>query len=308
MSKKGIIIYVLVSFGTAYFIDILIYYLLQSISGSIALFMLGLRMFTPLLAVIIIPIVEGESIIDSLKMYGSRLCSIKYIIAALLIPFLIYGLTIFYSIIIGVGITDPIIRLYNVTRNTTGIKDFDTTPILLVSLLSAIILGPTLNAFFAYGEEIGWRGYLLDMLLEKHGFYISNIFIGIIWSLWHAPLIILFGYNYPHHPDALGMAVYTVLLIILSMILSYLKIISRSIIPPSILHGTFNALASLILLTIPLEDEIYSSPQGLLGIISCLTILMMIHVVKCIKKSIHTTNGLFEQGSIFYYFSRYCKS
>lgn len=143
--------------------------------------MLGLRIFTPLLAVIIISIVEGEAIINSLKKYGSRLCSIKYIIAALLIPSLIYGLTIFYSIVIGVGITDPIIRLYNVTRNTTCIKDFDTTPILLVSLLSAIILGPTLNAFFAYGEEIGWRGYPLDTLLEKYGFYILK---HIYWELY----------------------------------------------------------------------------------------------------------------------------
>lgn len=97
------------------------------------------------------------------------------------------------------------------------------------------------------------------------------------------------------------MAVYTVLLIILSMILSYLKILSRSIIPPSILHGTFNALASLILLTIPLEDEIYSSPQGLLGIISCLIILMMINIVKCIKKSIPQT-GFRTRIYILYYF------
>jgi membrane protease YdiL (CAAX protease family) len=45
---------------------------------------------------------------------------------------------------------------------------------------------------FFYGgplnEEIGWRGFATPHLQEKSSPLITGIIIGIIWSLWHAPL------------------------------------------------------------------------------------------------------------------------
>ena len=68
-----------------------------------------------------------------------------------------------------------------------------------ITLLSGMVTGATINALFAFGEEVGWRGYLLKQF-EGKNFLTSAIVIGIVWGLWHAPLILM-GYNYPQHPQ-----------------------------------------------------------------------------------------------------------
>jgi uncharacterized protein len=37
-------------------------------------------------------------------------------------------------------------------------------------------------------EEIGWRGYLLPLLQQRHTFLVSSVIAGGIWALWHLPL------------------------------------------------------------------------------------------------------------------------
>ncbi len=48
------------------------------------------------------------------------------------------------------------------------------------------------------GEELGWRGFLLKQC-SYMDFWKMSLVIGIIWGLWHAPIIIQ-GYNYPQNP------------------------------------------------------------------------------------------------------------
>ena len=53
--------------------------------------------------------------------------------------------------------------------------------LMLIFVFFAIVDGPT-------GEEIGWRGFLLPRLLEKHGVIYSSALLGVVWFLWHLPL------------------------------------------------------------------------------------------------------------------------
>jgi membrane protease YdiL (CAAX protease family) len=50
-------------------------------------------------------------------------------------------------------------------------------PVLLLLLLAAVF------------EELGWRGYAFDSLEQRYSYLTASILFGIIWSLWHAPLI-----------------------------------------------------------------------------------------------------------------------
>jgi len=66
--------------------------------------------------------------------------------------------------------------------------------------------------------------------------------------------------------------------IVWSIILGYLRELSSSVIAPSVIHGTINAMAGLILLTIP-GDELYTSPLGIIGLASSTTIALIMMLV-----------------------------
>jgi membrane protease YdiL (CAAX protease family) len=44
------------------------------------------------------------------------------------------------------------------------------------------LLGP-------FGEEFGWRGYLLPRLARRFSISISMLIVGVVWAIWHWPLL-----------------------------------------------------------------------------------------------------------------------
>jgi membrane protease YdiL (CAAX protease family) len=70
-------------------------------------------------------------------------------------------------------------------------------PLLLVlALFQGMVSGAMVNLLVALGEELMWRGYLWERVRER-GFWPATLEIGFHWGLWHAPLVLLFGHNYP---------------------------------------------------------------------------------------------------------------
>jgi hypothetical protein len=62
-------------------------------------------------------------------------------------------------------------------------------PILVLLLIPEIIV--------AFGEEYGWRGYLLPHLMPL-GEIKASLILGIVWALWHTPVLlagVLYGGN-----------------------------------------------------------------------------------------------------------------
>ncbi|MDD5312050.1 MAG: CPBP family intramembrane metalloprotease [Dehalococcoidia bacterium] len=131
-------------------------------------------------------------------------------------------------------------------------------------LIQGLIAGTTINAVFAFGEELGWRG-LLQKELNFLGFWKSSALIGLIWGIWHAPLI-LQGFNYPQHPQ-IGVLMMTGWTIIMAPLFSYIRLKSQSVIAASIFHGTINATAGLSVLLISGGDDLLVGITGLAGFI-----------------------------------------
>src|SRR5882724_10198317 len=135
--------------------------------------------------------------------------------------------------------------------------------IFLLALVQGVIAGFTFNLPFTFGEELGWRGLLLRET-QKSGFVRSNLFIGVVWGLWHAPIIAQ-GHNYPGHPFA-GIFMMTLFTTTLSFPMAYCRLKSRSILGPSALHGMINPLGVLTALFVVGANPLFGFVAGVAGI------------------------------------------
>ncbi len=129
---------------------------------------------------------------------------------------------------------------------------------------SALTIGVMINTLFAFGEEFGWRGYLLMRLLPL-GRLRAMVLTGVVWGLWHAP-VILMGYNYPKHP-ILGVALMIGFCILLSIILSWLRLASGSVLVAAVAHASLNGPASAVRIVLRNYDTATGTLMGLVGFI-----------------------------------------
>ena len=113
-------------------------------------------------------------------------------------------------------------------------------------------------AFFpAFGEEWGWRGYMMPKLTELMGRPAAVIVGGIIWGLWHAPMTVQghnFGVDYPGYPYV-GIALMCVFCIAMNALLTWLTERTGSIYPASFCHMINNDCNLIIVCSLFLSEQ-----------------------------------------------------
>ena len=134
-----------------------------------------------------------------------------------------------------------------------------------ILITQGLIAGTTINAVAAFGEETGWRGFLIKQLKDTH-FVKAALIIGSIWGIWHAPLILM-GHNYPQHPVT-GVFMMVVFCVLLTPIMQYLTIKSKSVIAAAIAHGTMNAVAGASIMAVSGGNDLSAGITGLSGFIT----------------------------------------
>jgi len=150
-------------------------------------------------------------------------------------------------------------------------------PISLIwlTLIQGLIAGITINALFAFGEELGWRGFLLKAYQES-SFLKASIITGFIWGIWHGPLILM-GHNYPQHPQ-IGVLMMVVFCMLLTPFFLYITIKSKSVIAAAIMHGTMNATAGISIMAIEGGTDLVSGITGLAGFITLAIYLLILFI------------------------------
>ena len=272
----ALIAFLVVAFGLAYLIDFVALIPALERKEVAEVLLLGVaRMYAPFVGVLAALKIMGRSVKEGLAGYGLRIGVLEYVVLGILVPYAIYAISVALGMIMGFEILNPIkslrISLPRASSVGSGL-------LLILVIVSSVFSGSTINTLAALGEEMGWRGFLLSELGSRLGLYPASIVIGVVWGLWHAPLILLAGYDYPHHPDLLGLSMFIAVCTVWSVILCQLRVLGRSILPPSFMHGNINAIARVVLATFR-GDEIYTAPLGLLGIASSTIIAVAIAIL-----------------------------
>jgi membrane protease YdiL (CAAX protease family) len=146
-----------------------------------------------------------------------------------------------------------------------GVTDVWTFLITMTPFAIALSL-PTLP--LPFGEEFGWRAYLLPKLMPL-GARKAVLLVGAIWAVWHWPFIFMgyeYGFGYWGAP-VVGPLLFVVFVLYLSAFLAWVTLRSGSVWPAAIGHGVINAMASLMIYFIQGEPEylIGPMPVGIVG-------------------------------------------
>jgi membrane protease YdiL (CAAX protease family) len=173
-------------------------------------------MLTPMIAALIMRcFVSKEGVKGSLGLLRSP----KYYLAALVIPAVFATAVVLIVQLLGLG----------------EFRWSEATWFVYLMLL-VIALPVTL---FTFGEEYGWRGYLLPRLLPL-GEIRASVLLGVIWGVWHLPLL-LAGLNYPGVNIWLAILVFTFVTMALSFTYTWFYVASSgSVLVAAVFHASTN--------------------------------------------------------------------
>nr|WP_062339357.1 CPBP family intramembrane glutamic endopeptidase [Herbidospora sakaeratensis] len=129
--------------------------------------------------------------------------------------------------------------------------------------LAALPPAAFINLIPALGEELGWRGWLLPKLMPL-GTLPALLISGVIWGLWHAPLILL-GYNYPDAPGWLGLTAMVGMCVLVGAVFGWLRLRSGSVWPAALAHAAFNGAGGTYLLFAQAGEHVDTTQATILG-------------------------------------------
>jgi membrane protease YdiL (CAAX protease family) len=120
-------------------------------------------------------------------------------------------------------------------------------PVHLVVLLQVLTIpfAALFNGIFAFGEELGWRGWLLPSL-RPLGTWPALLLTGAVWGFWHSPIILL-GHNFAQ-PNLLGVTMMVTGCMFYGVLIGWLRLRTASVWPAVFAHGAFNAAAGFLIL------------------------------------------------------------
>jgi uncharacterized protein len=270
IDRRGIAWFLALAFIPAIALSLILSSMQESLADKAIIynksFLLAVMFFPGISAFIVRKFINKERFKDPMMKFGSWK---PYLQVALFIPLLyiiIYAITcLFYPL-------DLTLKTFMIQA---GIEEMPLDPFLfiLAFFVLTLIVIPSINFIPAFGEEFGWRGYLLTRLLPL-GREKALVISSIIWGLWHLPFVFLIDYN--SYPDKIvGGLIFTALITLLGIYIGALALKNKSIFLASYMHGIFNAQYHGIWIIIyPNYNHLIGGGEGLIGVIVLLPVAL----------------------------------
>ena len=253
---KRILIYILVTFGLTWAYCLLVVYPVangESLSGVPALatqLLVAAAMFFPAIGVLLTRLITKEGFRNAWLKPNLK-GNLKYYLLIWFGPGILTLLGAGLYFLVFPKNLDLTFSYFVATLESAG-APMEELPIpigllMLVQCMQALFLAPALNFVTCFGEEWGWRGYLLPKMSERFSTVPTLLITGIIWGLWHAPLTVIghnYGIGYPGFPFT-GIAMMCLFCTVMGVILSYVTLKTKSCIPAILGHGAINGIAAI---------------------------------------------------------------
>jgi uncharacterized protein len=276
VDRRGIAWFLALAFIPVIALSLILSSMQESLADKVIiynkLFLLAVMFFPGISALIVRKFINKECFKDPMMKFGSWK---PYLRVALFIPLLyiiIYAIT---------GLFYPLDLTMKTFMIQAGIEEmpFDPSLFILAFFILTLVVVPIINFIPAFGEEFGWRGYLLPRLLPL-GREKALVISGIIWGLWHLPFVFLIDYN--SYPDKIaGGLIFTALITLLGIYIGALALKNKSTFLASYMHGIFNAQDHGIWTIIyPNYNHLIGGGEGLIGVIVLLPVALY-----CLRKT-----------------------
>ena len=201
----------------------------------------AIAMWGPGIAVIITTLFIAKVPFSSLRL--NTLGPKRFYLWAWFLPVVLTLLSGLFTVLFGIAKLDLNFTMIRTAMEAAaGGNEVPVEVIVLSQTLLALTLAPFLNMLFTMGEELGWRGFLLPRLMPL-GQWKAALWSGVIWGVWHAPVIVQ-GHNYPGYP-VLGVFMMIIFCILLGTIITWLYINTKSPWVAALAHGSVNAIAGV---------------------------------------------------------------
>ena len=275
-------IFFIIAYGVAFLLDYSVIlrlytrdYEYNPVKGALFLGLLVARMWLPSMGVLAALHYCGESF-----GYVKSLVRPPSVKSLLIIALIILG---------GYSLSLPISYLFglNVVPCIPGLG----AGMVLIVLVAGLLAGISVNAVVALGEEIAWRGFLLDILGRELGFWEAAVLIGLLWGIWHAPLVIK-GYDFSVSflqgcgGGGIGvenLAAFSMFTVSLGLLLAWFRRSTGSVYAASAGHGTVNAVAGLYAALVK-GSRLIAPPAGVSVALAFLIATALVIVVNPVKE------------------------
>jgi membrane protease YdiL (CAAX protease family) len=170
---------------------------------------------------------------------------------AWLIPLTICAAALFITVLAGHRFVDPAQGLIAMAQGKAPAAQIEKlrqlAPVLDPLLVVQILIGTAVNAVaITFTEELGWRGYL-HFLWRPSGFWRASLATGLIWGVWHAPAIYLYGLNYADN-RLIGIPIFILFCTLLAPVMTLIRDRAGATWATGLAHGTINAMAGIVAL------------------------------------------------------------
>ena len=162
---------------------------------------------------------------------------LKFLKFSYLSPMVYISLAYILIWILGLG------QFYDISRILEWGKELGleaSSPLLVASVMITLLasVGVVKNIGSTLGEEIGWRGFFIFELRKIFSFKWVSIISGLVWAIWHWPIIFLIYKNSGNL--IFHITAFTIMILGMSVILAYYTFKSNSLWPAALFHSVHN--------------------------------------------------------------------